>query len=60
MKHKKKHRTAHTGRGRKKAFILLIILGVVIMCVYFLALQDSADTELVEQANPELNELGGE
>ncbi len=60
MKHGKKHRTAHTGRGRKKAFVLLIILGVVVMCVYFLALQDSADTELTEAANPELNQVGNE
>ena len=60
MKHSKKHRTAHTGKGRKKAFMLLIILGVVVMCVYFLALQDSSDAEFEEETNPELNQLGNE
>ena len=60
MKHSKKHRAAHTGKSRRKAFILLIILGVVVMCVYFLALQESSDTELVDEANPELNQVGNE
>jgi flagellar basal body-associated protein FliL len=60
MKHSKKHRAAHSGKGRKKAFIMLIILGVIVMCVYFLALQDSSDTDLVEETNPELNEVGND
>ena len=59
MKHRKKHSTARTRKGKRKAFLLLIVLGVVIMCIYFLALQESSDTELVEDTT-ELNQTGNE
>lgn len=40
-------------RGRKKAFWLLIILGVVVMFVYALSFQDAKDEELIEETQPQ-------
>ncbi len=40
-------------RGRKKAFWLLIILGVVVMFVYALSFQDAEDSELVQETQPQ-------
>jgi len=57
MKRNKKHKARHTGSGRRKAFWLLIILGVVIMGVYILAIQDSSDTEFLEETNPAINQV---
>ncbi|MGB2692265.1 MAG: hypothetical protein WBB48_02645 [Thermodesulfobacteriota bacterium] len=57
MKHEKRHKK-HSGteskssisqRGRKKAFWLLIILGVVVMLVYALSFQDAEDSELIQE-----------
>lgn len=55
MGHSKKHK--HSGssgsgiaaRGRKKAFWLLIILGVVVMLVYALSFQEAEDSEFVQE-----------
>lgn len=61
MKEKKKHKKHHrdqsnssiTQRGRKRAFWLLIILGVVVMFVYALSFQDAEDSELIQETQPQ-------
>jgi len=61
MKHSRKHKnhSNHEGksgisqRGRKKAFWLLIILGVVVMFVYALSFQDAEDSELIQETQPQ-------
>jgi len=59
MKHKRKHKHNEPRRnsGRKKAFWLLIILGVAVMGVYILAFQDSSDMEFREETTPAANQL---
>ena len=53
MKHSKIHNRQNssgiTKRSRKKAFWLLIILGVVVMLVYAVSFQDAEDSELVQE-----------
>jgi len=53
MKHSKKHNYKNssgiTKRFRKKAFWLLIILGIVVMLVYAVSFQDAEDSELVQE-----------
>jgi len=57
MGHSKKHKhasnskssTGISARGRKKAFWLLIVLGVVVMLVYALSFQDAEDSELIQE-----------
>ena len=59
MKQTKKHKKHHISessisqRGRKKAFWLLIILGVVVMFVYALSFQDAEDSELIQETQPQ-------
>ena len=57
MKRNKKHKARHTGSGRKKAFWLLIILGVMVMGVYMLAFQEASDTEFLEETDPAINQV---
>ena len=57
MKHRRKHKTAQKKSGRKKAFWLLIILGVAVMGVYMLAFQESSDNEFLEETNPAINQV---
>ncbi|MEE8135966.1 MAG: hypothetical protein V3T52_02205 [Thermodesulfobacteriota bacterium] len=60
---KRKHRgnskgsTGFSERGRKKAFWLLIILGVVVMLVYALSFQDAEDSEFIEETQPQNGQL---
>ena len=53
MKHSEKHNrkksSGITKRSRKKAFWLLIILGVVVMLVYAVSFQEAEDSELVQE-----------
>ncbi len=56
MKHRRKHKTAHKKSGRKKAFWLLIILGVAVMGVYMLAFQEAHDNEFIEETTPAVNQ----
>lgn len=61
MKHNKRHKKHRSSesessisqRGRKKAFWLLIILGVVVMLVYALSFQDAEDSELIQETQPQ-------
>ncbi|MCK5391351.1 MAG: hypothetical protein KAJ31_02900 [Deltaproteobacteria bacterium] len=65
MGHSKKHKhasnskssTGISARGRKKAFWLLIILGVVVMLVYALSFQDAEDSELIQETQPQSGQL---
>jgi len=65
MRHSKKRKhsgnskgsTGISERGRKKAFWLLIILGVVVMLVYALSFQDAEDSEFVEETQPQSGHL---
>ena len=56
---KRKHHSNNGGssgisqRGRKKAFWLLIILGVVVMFVYALSFQDAEDSEFIQETQPQ-------
>ncbi len=49
--------TGNSERGRKKAFWLLIILGVVVMLVYALSFQDAEDSEFIEETQPQNGQL---
>jgi len=53
MTHSKKHKHENssgiTKRSRKKAFWLLIILGIVVMLVYAVSFQGAEDEELVQE-----------
>jgi|GEM_PF-1150811 len=42
-----------SARGRKKAFWLLIILGVVVMLVYAVSFQDAEDSEFLQETQPQ-------
>ena len=61
MNHSKKHKnhgnhgakSSISQRGRKKAFWLLIILGVVVMFVYAVSFQDAEDSELIQETQPQ-------
>jgi len=65
MKHSQKHRhrenaksgSSISGRGRKRAFWLLIILGVIIMLVYALSFQDAEDSEFIQETQPQNNQM---
>ncbi len=52
---KRKHSSSSKGstgisaRGRKKAFWLLIVLGVAVMLVYALSFQDAEDSEFLQE-----------
>lgn len=53
-KHKANNRKSSiSSRGRKKAFWLLIILGVIVMFVYAVSFQGAKDEELVEETQPQ-------
>lgn len=56
MKHRRKHKTAQKKSSRKKAFWLLIILGVAVMGVYMLSFQEAHDDEFLEETNPAINQ----
>jgi len=45
--------TGISARGRKKAFWLLIILGVVVMLVYAVSFQDAEDSEFLQETQPQ-------
>ncbi len=65
MAHTRKHKHKDHGnsgssisaRGRKKAFWLLIILGVVVMLVYALSFQEAEDSELIQETQPQSGQL---
>jgi len=48
-----KSSTGISARGRKKAFWLLIILGVVVMLVYAVSFQDAEDSEFLQETQPQ-------
>jgi len=49
--------TGISSRGRKKAFWLLIILGVAVMLVYALSFQDAEDSEFIQETQPQSGQL---
>jgi hypothetical protein len=52
-----KGNTGISARGRKKAFWLLIVLGVAVMLVYALSFQDAEDSELIQETQPQSGQL---
>jgi len=65
MKHSKRHKhgssskssTGISQRGRKKAFWLIIILGVVVMVVYALSFQNVEDSEFIQETQTQNSQV---
>ena len=65
MKHTRKHKhgsdskssSGISKRGRKRAFWLLLILGVAVMLVYALSFQDAEDSEFIQETGPQNNQM---
>ena len=64
MKHSRKHKhgnskssTGISQRGRKKAFWLIIILGVVVMVVYALSFQNVEDSEFIQETQTQNSQV---
>lgn len=55
MKHKHNHsaESSYSRKSRKKAFWLLVILGIIVMIVYAVSFQGAEDSELIQETEPQ-------